>query len=103
MCRGRLGYEWCCGELSEEEERLPPSLASGSCKAEDGGDGEEEKKRYQRQCGQCNLVRVTTDLRLRRCLALDLKKCYKCKFKPRMISTALLLPPGKLYTLYTSQ
>lgn len=33
MWRGRLGGVGCCGELSEDGERLPPSLASGSCKA----------------------------------------------------------------------
>lgn len=33
MWRGRAGGVGCCGELSEDGERLPPSLASGSCKA----------------------------------------------------------------------
>lgn len=37
MCRGRLGYGWCWGELSEDDERLPPSLASGSWSAGRGG------------------------------------------------------------------
>lgn len=58
MWRGRLGGVGCCGELSEDGERLPPSLASGSCKAArwDGagaglrvititGWGKEEKKK----------------------------------------------------------
>lgn len=33
MWRGRLGGVGCCGELSEDGERLPPSLANGSCRA----------------------------------------------------------------------
>jgi hypothetical protein len=33
MWRGRAGGVGCCGELSEDGERLPPSLASGSCRA----------------------------------------------------------------------
>lgn len=33
MLRGRVGGVGCCGELSEDGERLPPSLASGSCRA----------------------------------------------------------------------
>lgn len=33
MWRGRVGGVGCCGELSEEGERLPPSLASGSWRA----------------------------------------------------------------------
>lgn len=33
MWRGRAGGMGCCGELSEDGERLPPSLASGSCRA----------------------------------------------------------------------
>lgn len=33
MWRGRVGGVGCCGELSEDGERLPPSLASGSCRA----------------------------------------------------------------------
>lgn len=43
MFRGRLGYE-CCGELSDEEERLPPSFASGNCKAKHREDGEKQKE-----------------------------------------------------------
>lgn len=37
MWRGRAGGVGCCGELSEDGERLPPSLASGSCRAGEGG------------------------------------------------------------------
>lgn len=32
MWRGRAGGVGCCGELSEDGERLPPSFASGSCR-----------------------------------------------------------------------